>query len=103
MRDGEGIPHLHIWGGGVKFIQQRRDGMGRELAVGSNTVLKAVFQVLRGDAVGIVRGRSEGDWEVVIYSVEQDLRQLAGGRKGVGPENTYLGMVRDIPFHHYNL
>lgn len=69
----------------------------------SDTILKTVFQILRGDAVWVVGRWSEGDREVVVNRIEKELCQLAILFQTKWRQIPYLSVIRDIPFNHHHL
>lgn len=70
-----------------------------------NATLQSVLQVLRGDAVRVIRGRSERDREVIVDGIKEELFPLVSILHFIpGPEfMTYLGVVCDIPLDHHHL
>jgi hypothetical protein len=40
---------------------------------GRDTVLQATFQILGSNSVWVIWWRSEGDWEVVVHRVKEQL------------------------------
>lgn len=43
---------------------------------GRDAVLQATFQILGSNSVWVVWWRSEGDWEVIVHRIKEQLQEL---------------------------
>lgn len=54
---------------------------------GTDAVLQATFQVLGSNPVWVIWWRSEGNWEVVVHRVKEQLQELVNSGNAVAIVN----------------